>query len=94
VLLIGTDPVIAQQLLNFGGQGHILTSGVPAGHAQGVVDAGQLASGEFNVQHRADDLLHDTLGAGGGAFFAGGGGSSSSHRKGKVAGIAQGVQPA
>jgi hypothetical protein len=63
----GTHPVIAQQLLHFGRQGHVLACGVLRLDAQGVVDLGQLAGREFNVEHRADHLPNDAFGAGGGS---------------------------
>ena len=84
----GADAVVAEQLLHFGGEGDGLAGGILGFDPQGVVNAGQLAGGKLHVQHRADDLLDDALGAGRG-------GSSSCHGcEERVAGRPSGNHPA
>ena len=69
----GADTMVAQKLLHFSSQANGLTSGILGFNPKGVVDPGQLAGRKFNVQHGADDLTDNPLGAGIG-------GSSSSHK--------------
>jgi len=78
-------PVVTQELLHFSGQSHVLAGRVFARHAEGVIDLGQLAGREFNVDHRADHLPDDAFGAGG---------SSSSHLWEKSLGTRSGSRPA
>ncbi len=61
----GADAVIAQQLLNLGGQSDVLTGGVLRLDAQSVVDLRQFPGWEFHVQNRANHLANHALGAGG-----------------------------
>ena len=55
------NAVIAEELLNLSSQSNVLSCGVFALDPQSVVDARQLAGGEFNVEHRTNDLADDSF---------------------------------
>ena len=47
---------VSEQLLNFAGNGNVLTCFVFAGNRESVIDLGQFAAWEFYVYNRPDDL--------------------------------------
>src|SRR4028119_208106 len=51
-----THLAVSEQLLNFAGNGNVLTCFVFAGNRQSVIDLGQFAAWEFYVYNRPDDL--------------------------------------
>ena len=63
--------MVAEQLLNFCGEGNGLPRTICAFDFQGIKDARQLAGGEFNIEHRSNYLADDSFGAGCGGCCSG-----------------------